>query len=345
MLLSGPRVGLHLLQVGRCFHPERITLRGGKWRIIDFPALVAVILHPTEGPILYDTGYAERFDTATDPFPERLYRWLTPARLPAEERLGTQLGRLGIGLDDVRRVLVSHFHADHVAGLRDLPRAGILALEADVVASLAAPWASLTGLAAPRAPAGRGRGDAGDERDAARLAEGGPRGDGVPAGRWARLRLLRRGYLPALLPDDFAARLSLVDERPVVDLGSEWAPFERGFDLLGDRSLIGIPLPGHSPAQLGVLLRTEDDRPVLLAADACWSARAYRELRMPSLLARPLFADWGAYRATLTGLHGLALRQPELEIVPSHCAATLAAFRPVVHPRGQRLVEALPGQS
>jgi glyoxylase-like metal-dependent hydrolase (beta-lactamase superfamily II) len=282
-------VALHLLRVGRCRHPEWVTLRGGRFRIIDFPALVALIVHPTAGPILYDTGYADHFAAATAPLPERLYRWLTPVHLPPEERLAAQLGRLGVRLEDVERVLISHLHADHVAGLRDLPRAGFLALQKDV--------AILAGKA----------------------------GDSVRRlGRaWQALRC---GILPALLPPDFQARLGLVDDRPVVDLDAAWAPFERGYDLLGDRSLIGIPLPGHSPAQLGVLLRTEDDRDVLLAADACWSARAWREQRLPSILARPLFADWGAYRKTLAGVRRIATRHPDLEIIPSHCTASFEAF-------------------
>jgi glyoxylase-like metal-dependent hydrolase (beta-lactamase superfamily II) len=278
------RIELHLLRVGRCRHPEWVTLRGGRWSAIDFPALAALLIHPSAGPILYDTGYAESFRSATDPFPERFYRWLTPIHLAEEERLGTQLARFGVTLGDVRKVLISHFHADHVAGLRDLPGAGFLALRGDVQACL------------------------------------GRRG-------WSGLR---HGYLPALLPPDFPRRLVLVDERPAVDLGPAWAPFTAGFDLLGDRSLLGIPLPGHSPAQLGVLLRTTDDRTVLLAADSCWSARAWREGRMPSIVARPLFADWGNYRRTLLGLRELAGRQPELEIIPSHCAETLANFDP--HP-------------
>ena len=285
--LKPPRVELHLLQVGHCRHPEWVTIRGGRWQAIDFPALVALILHPSFGPILYDTGYADRFETATEPFPERLYRWLTPVRLPAEERLASQLSRYGLRPEDVERVLISHLHADHVAGLRDLPRAGFMALEADVASQL------------------------------------GSARQNSSRNNW---RALRQGILPALLPPDFGSRLTLADGRPAVDLGPSWAPFERGYDLLGDGSLIGIPLPGHSPAQLGVLLRTQDDRRVLLAADACWSARAWREQRMPSSLARLIFDDWYAYRRTLGGLHQIAARQPDLAIIPSHCAETLAEF-------------------
>lgn len=282
--LSQPRVALHLMRVGRCRHPEWVTIRGGAFGPIDFPALAALIVHPTEGPILYDTGYADHFAEATRTFPGKIYRWLTPVQLPESEQLAAQLRGFGVAAAEISRVLISHLHADHVAGLLDLPRARFTALEKDVAAHVGP--------------------------DAAR---------GFAA--------LRRGVLPALLPSDFEARLDLADARPPVDLGPAWAPFSRGHDLIGDKSLIGIPLPGHSPAQLGVLLRTRDDQQVLLAADSCWSARAWREQRLPSFLARPLFADWADYRHTLAGLKTVAIQNPDLAIVPSHCSETFEALR------------------
>ncbi|MDB4917867.1 MAG: hypothetical protein JWM95_5511 [Gemmatimonadetes bacterium] len=284
MLLTPTRVTLHWLQVGHCRHPEWITLRGGRWGAAKFPSLSALIMHPSHGPILYDTGYADHFEKETRAFPYKLYRLTTPAALPAEERLGAQLAQRGVALDTIARVFISHLHADHVAGLRDLPRARFTALRDDVAGNL-----------------GRSGMDA-----------------------------VRRGFLPGLLPPDFRARLDFADDLPVVDLGARWAPFARGYDLLGDRSLIGIPLPGHSPAQLGILLWTEDG-PVLLAADACWSTRAWQECRLPSVLARPLFHDWGQYRRTLAGLHELGTRSPQLRILPSHCETAWASFQRPLH--------------
>ncbi len=275
------RVSLHLLKVGRCRHPEWVTIRGGGVRPIDFPALAALIIHPTEGPILYDTGYADRFHDVTQPFPERLYRWMTPPALPPHERLLTQLAAHGVAAGDISRVLVSHLHADHVAGLRDLPRARFSALAADVA-----------------------------------VAHG-----------TSALRMLLRGVIPALLPPDFATRLDLVDARPVCELTAAWTPFARAFDLLGDGSLLGVPLPGHAPAQLGVLLRTTDDEEVLLAADACWSAQAVRDERRPSRLAGFIFDDWTRYCATLAGLGAVSRRQPGLTIIPSHCATTIDTWQ------------------
>lgn len=285
--MTTTRVRVHLLSVGRCRHPEWITLRGGRWTSAEFPALAALILHPRHGALLYDTGYATHFASATAHFPERLYRWITPVELPHAQTLAVQLAAHGLAPGDIARVLISHMHADHIAGLRDLPRARFSALRDEVTALR----------------------------------------------RLGRLRGLTRAVLPALLPEDFGARLDVADDAPVRALGPHWQPFSHGFDLLGDGSLLGVPLPGHSSAQMGVLLHDEDDRPLLLAADACWSARAWREQRLPSLFARPLMHDWRAYRATLAGLLAVAQRQPELLIVPSHCVETIAAYAPAARVR------------
>ena len=272
---------LHWLKVGHCRHPEWVTLRGGRWGATIFPALSALIIHPSLGPVLYDTGYADRFEEETREFPNRLYRLITPVHLPPEERLSVQLARFGVRMEHVERVLISHFHADHVAGLRDLPRARFTALRDDVTSNV-----GLAGFGA-----------------------------------------VRRGFLPGMLPVDFQSRLDLADDLPFVDLGAEWAPFNRGYDLLGDRSVIGIPLPGHSAAQLGALLCDQDGRPVLLAADACWSTRAWQEQRLPSPFVRSVFHDWARYRQTLAGLHELGTRSPDLRILPSHCSVAWAAYR------------------
>jgi glyoxylase-like metal-dependent hydrolase (beta-lactamase superfamily II) len=120
-----PRTSLTMLRVGHCGHPECLAIRGGAWRSGTFPALVGLIRHADAGAILFDTGYSEHFVHATARFPERLYRWTTPVTLPDDECLAPQLARHGIALHEVRYVFASHLHADHIAGLRDLPRATI----------------------------------------------------------------------------------------------------------------------------------------------------------------------------------------------------------------------------
>jgi glyoxylase-like metal-dependent hydrolase (beta-lactamase superfamily II) len=119
------RCRLHILKAGACRHPAASTRAGASLRAAVYPALVGLILHPSEGAILFDTGYDPAFFTATRTFPERLYRWTTPVDLPRGEAAADQLKRLGLAPGDVRAVIASHFHGDHVAGLHAFPDAAL----------------------------------------------------------------------------------------------------------------------------------------------------------------------------------------------------------------------------
>ena len=107
---------------GFCTHLECITLRGSSWSPKTFPALCCLIKHPTQGYILYDTGYSDRFYQATKQWPFCLYRKITPVNLSPSEPLVEQLKNDGISPEDIRTIIISHFHADHIGGLRDFPR-------------------------------------------------------------------------------------------------------------------------------------------------------------------------------------------------------------------------------
>ena len=115
-----------LLKVGFCNHPEAMIMQGGSLKSIKFPSIVGVLRHPIKGVILFDTGYAKRFLSATHKFPECLYRWTTPMHLCEKEQLPVQLKSMGIEVEDVKTIFISHFHADHIAGLLDFENADLL---------------------------------------------------------------------------------------------------------------------------------------------------------------------------------------------------------------------------
>lgn len=138
-------VTLRLLDTGYCLVSERHMLRGGAKTTLECHALVGLIEHPTEGFILFDTGYAPRMLAATASLPYALYRAATPLRLDPALALVAQLPRLGIALEDVTTVVISHFHADHIAGLHDFPVARLIATQEGYAAV-----AELRGLAALR---------------------------------------------------------------------------------------------------------------------------------------------------------------------------------------------------
>lgn len=119
------------LRVGSCRHLACMAARGAGLRQVDFPSYCALLRHPTRGWMLYDTGYAPHFLKATAAFPERLYGSLLPVNLPVEECLSAQLAARGIRCEEITTVIVSHYHGDHVAGLRDFPQARFIALRAE----------------------------------------------------------------------------------------------------------------------------------------------------------------------------------------------------------------------
>src|SRR5215217_3345712 len=124
------RCRVHILRAGACSHPQVMTRRDGSLKPVEFPALAALILHPDEGAILFDTGYDPAFFEATRTWPEILYRWMTPVDLKPGEAVAEQLPRFGVGPEAVRAVVVSHFHGDHVAGLHRFPNARIFCARA-----------------------------------------------------------------------------------------------------------------------------------------------------------------------------------------------------------------------
>jgi glyoxylase-like metal-dependent hydrolase (beta-lactamase superfamily II) len=268
-------VRLRLTATGSCRHPEAATISGGSLRPAVFPALVGVIDHPDEGIILFDTGYDPAFIDATQPFPERLYRWLTPPDIKAP--IVDQLAEDGIDPADVRHIVLSHFHGDHASALIRFPNAVI--------------HCSRAGL---RSVWGRGR-----------------------------LRALIAGMPTRLLPPDLPTRCAFFEDAPGIALPAELRPFEQGVDVLGDGSILAIPLPGHCPGHWGVLVN-EARGLHFLVADAAWSSRAIIENRPPPWITSALLGRVDQGRETLSRLHALRNRNPDLLLTPSHCAERAA---------------------
>jgi glyoxylase-like metal-dependent hydrolase (beta-lactamase superfamily II) len=274
--MNQPRLKFRLLKVGHCSHPECVARRGGRWASTVFPALCGLIEHPTRGIILFDTGYSSHFFEATAPFPERLYRWTTPVNLRPEDTLVNQLGHLGIGPQDIRYVLISHFHGDHISGIKDFPNAQFIATKSD--------YESV--------------------REMSRFAG------------------IRKGFLRALLPMNFDTRLTYAEDSISIALSRELSPFNIGFDLFGDTSLVAVPLPGHTPGQMGIVFRQHDDRLVFMVSDACWSKDALIQNQLPTWIARRIFDNGRAYQQTFAQLQEVASRPEGPLLIPSHCERT-----------------------
>lgn len=124
---SRPILRCRVLDTGYCLASEHHLLRGGRRRTIQCHSIVALLEHPVHGHLLWDAGYAPRMLQVTRGWPWFLYRRVTPLRLKPELAVVAQLKRRGLKAADVRFVVISHFHADHIAGLQDFPRAHFIA--------------------------------------------------------------------------------------------------------------------------------------------------------------------------------------------------------------------------
>jgi glyoxylase-like metal-dependent hydrolase (beta-lactamase superfamily II) len=266
-------VKVELIRAGHCVHPQRATIRDGSWRTAIFPALSILIVHPVEGPMLFDTGYDPAFFAATNPFPERFYRWLTPVTLPAGADAASQLARFGFVPGDIRHLILSHFHADHVAGAHAFPQAAIHCAKAGLDAACSN----------------------------------------------GRIKALRGGMLPALLPADIAVRARFFEDAPRLALPDALQPFEMGADLLGDGSLLAVELPGHCPGHWGLVVRDAAYGEHFLVADAAWSSDAIRRNMPPPRLTSNLLGNARRVEETLARLNALWRRNPDIRLTPAHC--------------------------
>lgn len=114
---------VRFFQSGYCTSHSKVVDPRTPFVEIPFAAVWVLMDLPDGGYAMVDTGYTEHFITATQPFPDRLYRWITPIHLQPEETPLAILSRLGISPNDIRWIVISHFHGDHIAGLKDFPQA------------------------------------------------------------------------------------------------------------------------------------------------------------------------------------------------------------------------------
>lgn len=111
--------------VGHCTHPACMALKGSGLASRCFPSR-AYLIETKNGLHLWDTGYASRFYDAVSKGVNRLYGWVTPVFFDESSSLVSQLAALGVRANEIQSVTLSHFHADHMAGVKDFPKAKIV---------------------------------------------------------------------------------------------------------------------------------------------------------------------------------------------------------------------------
>lgn len=113
------------------------------------PINVYVIEHE-KGLVLYDTGQDRRSVTDPDYFPRGvvglLYGRLAKFDIPEGATLTEQLRANGYDIADVRVVILSHLHQDHIGGLPELPESAQVLVSGAELAEVDKRFAVLGGL-------------------------------------------------------------------------------------------------------------------------------------------------------------------------------------------------------
>ncbi len=117
-------VSIVVIDTGFCTARSALVATGTGWQEIACHAPAFLLRHPTHGVVLFDTGYAPRLFDAFAHWPDRLYKYATPTTLGRP--VVQHLAGFGVTPGDVATIIVSHLHADHVAGLRDFPDASFI---------------------------------------------------------------------------------------------------------------------------------------------------------------------------------------------------------------------------
>ena len=265
-------VKVNFFSAGYCTHPEKIVIKGGSSKPVKFYATFVLIQHPEKGLILFDTGYSERFYTETKNFPFNIYAKITPVYFKEENGASFQLRQSGINPGDIKLIILSHFQADHIGGVKDFLNAEFLCFNSA--------YEEIKGK--------------------------------------KELSALKKGFLPGLIPDNFESRLKFADSFNKINISEAYSPFEFGFDIFGDRSLIAVDISGHSEGQLGLFISTGENI-YFLVADACWLSKSYQKFILPHPIATLLLGNKKEYLSTLKKLHELYKKRPDINIMPSHC--------------------------
>jgi glyoxylase-like metal-dependent hydrolase (beta-lactamase superfamily II) len=114
---------LYAFSSGALTLPRSLLQNGADSTAIQVPVGFFVIKHP-KGNVLFDTGNNDRI--ITDPaYWGPLIKGLNPVRTP-DVAIVVQLARIGLKPDDIRYVVLSHFHLDHGGNAHQFPNSTLV---------------------------------------------------------------------------------------------------------------------------------------------------------------------------------------------------------------------------
>ena len=100
---------------GSCINNQRFILRGASAKKMRFPAKVFLLEHHNLGYLLFDTGYSQA--VKHNGLVAKLYNLLNPIELSHDQVITAQLRAIGISSQEIKAIILSHLHPDHIGGL------------------------------------------------------------------------------------------------------------------------------------------------------------------------------------------------------------------------------------
>nr|WP_292772498.1 MBL fold metallo-hydrolase [Mesorhizobium sp.] len=107
--------------------PAGLIRRGAGMRGIDVPVRYGLLRRPGGQLCLVDTGYGPAVTSGRRSAALQIYNALLRPRILQEGSPAAMLASFSAVIEDVDTIVLTHFHADHVARLNEFPKARILA--------------------------------------------------------------------------------------------------------------------------------------------------------------------------------------------------------------------------
>lgn len=117
------QVKFNLYNGGAYATNEKVLFKNGRNKKMNLPVMWGLIEHPDQGYILFDTGYTRDLFLQEKAITQKIFDWFAPVILPKEEEVVEVLKHRGIALEEIKHVIISHFHIDHVCGLKHFTEA------------------------------------------------------------------------------------------------------------------------------------------------------------------------------------------------------------------------------
>lgn len=112
---------------GYCSNNLKLVFKKHKKEIKKFPAGVFLIKHPEEGYILFDTGYS--LDIYNIGWKGKLYNLFNPTYVKLEDQINMQLEKNNINCSEIKYLILSHLHPDHIGCVKYFKNTKIIVSE------------------------------------------------------------------------------------------------------------------------------------------------------------------------------------------------------------------------